>query len=111
MLLEKICKLACTLNSNKIQYFDYGKGISVYNQTTFTAPSDGLLCCSINTNTGYDGRINVNGANVARVRDNSGTTVWNITPFSIVISQGDTVTWTSGLTSGDDTFFYPCKQD
>lgn len=98
-----------TLNSNKIQYFDYSKGIFVYDQTTFTAPSNGLLCCSINTNSGYDGRITVNGANVARVRDHSGTTEWNVTPFSIVISKGDTVKWVSGLTSGDFTFFYPCK--
>ena len=98
-----------TLNSNKIQFFDYSNGIRVYEQTTFTAPSNGLLCCSINTNTGYDGIIRVNESVVARVRDNSGTTQWNVTPFSIVISKGDTVKWEQGLTSGDYTFFYPCK--
>ena len=100
-----------TLNSNKIQYFDYSNDVRVrvYEQATFTAPSNGLLCCSINTNTGYDGIIRVNESVVARVRDNSGTTQWNVTPFSIVISKGDTVKWEQGLTSGDYTFFYPCK--
>ena len=42
---------------------------------------------------------------VARFRDNSGTTEWNVTPFSIVISKGDTVKWIDGVTSGDYTFF------
>ena len=100
------------LNSNKIQYFDYSNDVRVrvYEQTTFTAPSNGLLCCIINTNTGYDGKILVNEAMVARFRDNSGTTEWNVTPFSIVISKGDTVKWIDGVTSGDYTFFYPCKK-
>ena len=51
----------------------------------------------------------MNESVVARVRDTSGTTVWNVTPFSIVISKGDTVTWQGSLTSGEYAFFYPCK--
>ena len=97
------------INSNKIQFFDYSNGIHVRDQATVTAPSNGLLCCSINTNTKYDGKIRVNEAIVARVRDNSGATEWNVTPFSIVISKGDTVKWEEGVTSGDYTYFYPCK--
>ena len=95
---------------NGILFFDYSNQTKITaDSTLFTAPSNGLLTGVFNTNDGYDGNVFVNGNNILRIRDKTGATGTNCTPFSIILSKGDIVTTRDSLIFSDQAYFYPCK--
>lgn len=96
--------------SNSILFFDYNNGTKITpSSTSFVAPSNGLLTGTVNTNNGDECYIWVNEKFITRVRDSTGATATNCTPFSIILSKGDIVKISGSVAFSDQVYFYPCK--
>jgi hypothetical protein len=85
---------------------DYSRGISTTAQT-YIAPYDGVYYASYAVNEQKPGYVYVNGREAGAYWDYEGEGGMVTTPFTVVVSKGDVISWTSaGVRFGR---FYPMK--
>lgn len=85
---------------------DYSKGIATTAQT-YTAPYDGVYYASYAVNEQRPGYVYVNDKEAGAYWDYEGEGGMVTTPFTVVVSKGDVISWTSaGVRFGR---FYPMK--
>ena len=85
---------------------DYSRGISTTAQT-YTAPYDGVYYASYAVNEQKPGYVYVNNKEAGAYWDYEGEGGRVTTPFTVVVSKGDVIRWTSdGVRFGR---FYPMK--
>ena len=85
---------------------DYSKGIATTSQT-YTAPYDGVYYASYAVNEQKPGYVYVNNKEAGAYWDYEGEGGLVTSPFTVVVSKGDVIKWTSaGVRFGR---FYPMK--